>query len=257
VGLNSLAGSNCALLRFIWDKKCGIKAHKRVRRANLVDTGLPMPPETRSETPTGTAESSVSKVVAFDFDGTLTYTDSFTAFLKFTSGRLRIAAAFAAQPSLLGDYIATRDRGALKSRLLFSLLGEISKVELEQRIACFVATKGHGLFRPDAMTEWERQEQPNQIRVIVTASPQILVAPFGEMIGADRVIGTRLGFSTEGRLLPDLEGINCRGEEKMCRLREAFGPELDLEAAYGDTAGDREMLAAARHPYYRVFKRRP
>jgi hypothetical protein len=79
VGLNSLAGSNCALLRFIWDKKCGIKALKRVRRANLVDTGLPMLPETRSETPAGTAESPVSKIVAFDFDGTLTYTDSFTA----------------------------------------------------------------------------------------------------------------------------------------------------------------------------------
>jgi phosphatidylglycerophosphatase C len=118
-------------------------------------------------------------------------------------------------------------------------LGGISKVEIEQRIASFVAATGHGLFRPDAMTEWERQKQPDQLRVIVTASPQILVAPFGEMIGADRVIGTRLGFSAEGR------------------LREAFGAGLDLEAAYGDTAGDREMLAAARNPHYRIFKKRP
>ncbi len=216
-----------------------------------------MPPETPSETPSETRESPVSKVVAFDFDGTLTYTDSFVAFLKFTSGSMRIAAAFASQSSLLGDYIATRDRGALKSRLLFKLLGGISKTELEEKIASFVRATGHALLRPDALAEWNRQGQPDRLRVIVTASPQILVAPFGKLIGADRVIGTRLGFSADGYLLPDLEGINCRGEEKMCRLREAFGPDLDLEAAYGDTAGDREMIAAARHPHYRVFKKRP
>lgn len=204
-----------------------------------------------------TSESLVSKIVAFDFDGTLTHTDSFVAFLKFTSGSIRIAAAFAAQPSLLGDYIATRDRGALKSRLLFKLLGAIPKRELEAWAASFAEAAGDELFRPDALAEWNRQDQPDRLRVIVTASPQILVAPFGELIGADRVIGTRLAFSDSGRLLPDLDGINCRGEEKMCRLREAFGPELDLEAAYGDTAGDREMLAAARHPHYRVFKKRP
>lgn len=197
------------------------------------------------------------KVVAFDFDGTLTYTDSFTRFLKFASGSMQIAAAFAAQPSLLGDYLQTRDRGALKSRLLFRLLGPISKQVLEAWIASFVEATGHGLFRPDALAEWHAQDRPDRLRVIVTASPEMLVAPFGELIGADRVIGTRLGFSADGHLLPELEGINCRGEEKMCRLREAFGAELDLEAAYGDTAGDREMLAAARHPHYRVFKKRP
>ncbi len=197
------------------------------------------------------------KVVAFDFDGTLTYTDSFTRFLKFTSGSVQIAAAFAAQPSLLGDYLQTRDRGALKSRLLFKLLGPISKQVLEAWVASFIESTGHRLFRPDALAEWQAQDRPDRVRVIVTASPEMLVAPFGDLIGADRVIGTRLGFSADGHLLPDLEGINCRGEEKMCRLREAFGAELDLEAAYGDTAGDREMLAAARHPHYRVFKKRP
>ena len=207
-----------------------------------------------SETP---ASERIRKVAAFAFDGSLTYSDSFTKFLKFAAGHARIAGAFLTQPSLVGDYIATRDRGALKSRLLFKLLGAISKHELEMRIAAFVATTGRDLFRPDAMAEWDRQDQPDRLRVIVTASPQILVAPFGALIGADQVIGTRLGFSADGRLLPDLEGSNCRGEEKMCRLRELFGPGLDLETAYGDTAGDREMLAAARHPHYRVFKKRP
>jgi phosphatidylglycerophosphatase C len=74
------------------------------------------------------------------------------------------------------------------------------------------------------------------------------------MIGADRVIGTRLGFELQGRLTPNLDGKNCRSNEKMCRLRKIYGETFDHEAAYGDTAGDREMLAAARHGHYRVFK---
>lgn len=216
-----------------------------------------MQPETSDVTAGSPVLEAPLKVVAFDFDGTLTYTDSFTKFLRFASGSVQIAAAFATQPSLLGDYLHTRDRGALKSRLLFKLLGPISKHVLEAWIASFVASVGHSLFRPDALAEWQAQDRPDRLRVIVTASPEMLVAPFGELIGADRVIGTRLGFSADGHLLPDLDGINCRGEEKMCRLRAFFGDALDLEAAYGDTSGDREMLAASRHPHYRVFKKKP
>jgi phosphatidylglycerophosphatase C len=77
------------------------------------------------------------------------------------------------------------------------------------------------------------------------------------MIGADRVIGTRLAFSAEGRLTPKLEGLNCRGTEKVRRLREAYGDDLDLDLAFGDTSGDTAMLKAARKGYYRVFKAKP
>jgi phosphatidylglycerophosphatase C len=154
-----------------------------------------MPPDTLEDPsevpPDSPATDTPLKVVAFDFDGTLTYTDSFTTFLKFTSGSAQILAAFVEQPSLLGDYIQTRDRGALKSRLLFKLLGPISKPVLEAWIASFIEATGNSLFRPDAMTEWQAQDRPDRLRVIVTASPEMLVAPFGELLGADRVIGTR------------------------------------------------------------------
>jgi phosphatidylglycerophosphatase C len=197
------------------------------------------------------------KIIAFDFDGTLTYTDSFIAFLQATRGNLQIASTLAFKPNMLIDYVKTRDRGALKARLLYSLLGDISQRELEILVKAFVTKTGKSLFRPDALAAWQTHDQPDRLRVIVTASPELLVAPFGRLIGADRVIGTRLKFSERGTLLPELTGLNCRGEEKMCRLREACGEALDLEAAYGDTTGDTEMLAAARQGHYRVFKQRP
>lgn len=233
----------------------GEKMRNKSGLSVLSSDELPMP--LKKPNPAQKPEAVPRKVVAFDFDGTLTYKDSFTAFLIFAKGHLHIASSFVVQPSLLLDYRRTKDRGALKSRLLFNLLGAISQNDLEILIRSYVTATGKRLFRPDALKAWEHHDLPDRQRVIVTASPQLLVAPFGAMIGADRVIGTRLGFTPDGRLRPDLEGINCRGEEKMCRLREAFGDTLDLEAAYGDTTGDREMLAAAHHPYYRVFKEKP
>jgi phosphatidylglycerophosphatase C len=203
------------------------------------------------------AETVARKVVAFDFDGTLTYRDSFISFLLYAKSALGVGMSFVTQPSLATDYLKTRDRGALKSRLLYKLLGPISQDKLELLANAFATAKGTHLFRPDALKAWSEHDRADQQRVIVTASPQMLVAPFGKLIGADRVIGTRLRFGADGRLQPDLDGPNCRGPEKMHRLREVFGESLDLEAAYGDTAGDREMLAAATKGYYRVFKGKP
>ena len=197
------------------------------------------------------------KLVAFDFDGTLTYKDSFTAFLKAMCGSARIAKALTFKPDMLFNYLKTKDRGALKSQLLYSLLGPISQEELETEIKAFVTRTGMSLYRADALKAWEDHDLPDRMRVIVTASPDLLVRPFGELIGADRVIGTRLGFSADGRLMRDLNGANCRGPEKVRRIKEIFGQSPELISAYGDTSGDTEMLALAEKSYYRVFKAKP
>ena len=195
-------------------------------------------------------------LAAFDFDGTLTYKDSLTAFLFDECGFLRVATTFAFSPDLWLHYALTRDRGVLKSRLLYKLLGPITRAKLEGKVARFISGRGIALFRPDARAEWDRCKATHE-RVIVTASPDILVRPLGEIIGADRVIGTRLKFSADGRLTPRLDGVNCRGKEKVRRLHDAYGEDLDLDLAFGDTSGDTAMLKAARKGYYRTFRGKP
>ena len=80
-----------------------------------------------------------------------------------------------------------------------------------------------------------------------------MVAPFARELGANRLIGTRLGFDSEDRVTGAFDSNNCRGPEKVQRLTAAYGDGLRLAAAYGDTAGDREMLALAEEKGYRVF----
>jgi phosphatidylglycerophosphatase C len=71
------------------------------------------------------------------------------------------------------------------------------------------------------------------------------------------VIGTRLAFSEAGIATGALEGQNCRGREKVIRLKTAFGDNVRLDAAYGDSDGDREMLTLTDEPGMKVFGERP
>ena len=64
-------------------------------------------------------------------------------------------------------------------------------------------------------------------------------------------------FDAQGRVTGAFVGENCRGEEKVRRLRAAYGDDMKLAAAYGDTSGDTEMIAIALEKGFRVFTGRP
>jgi HAD superfamily hydrolase (TIGR01490 family) len=81
--------------------------------------------------------------------------------------------------------------------------------------------------------------------LIVTASPELYVVPIARRLGIDNVLGTRLEVGTDGRITGRLDGANCRGPEKALRLKGWLaGRDVELHA-YGDSRGDRELLAMA------------
>ena len=89
--------------------------------------------------------------------------------------------------------------------------------------------------------------------VIVSASPEIYVSVVAEHFAAQGALGTRLAVDPLGNLTGGYLGKNCRGSEKMRRLREwidsrQYGVE-PVVYAYGNSRGDRRMLKGATHPY--------
>jgi phosphatidylglycerophosphatase C len=213
--------------------------------------------------PASTAESVLPArapeppVVAFDFDGTLTIHDSFVAFLKWRAGPRRYAAGLMRLiPSALG-YLFHRDRGRIKAAAVREYLRGVPREKLEADARAFAEQVSRSLLRPDAVEVWKRWRGDHVRLVVVTASPDIVVAPFARGLGADALIGTELLFDAQGRVAGGFATPNCRGPEKVVRLRAAFGAEVVIKAAYGDTSGDREMLAMAEMPGYRVFKGTP
>lgn len=205
----------------------------------------------------GRQEPSKTPIVVFDFDGTLSFRDSFTAFLAWRSRPLGWAGGLLRLAPAGLRYLFDRDRGRLKAKAVREFLRGLRRTDLHRQCAAFAASPlGRRLIRPDAEQLWAVWKDKGACLVIVTASPEEVVAPFAQALGADLLIGTRLAFDVQDRATGDLDGENCRGPEKVRRLQAAFGPDIDLAAAYGDSAGDREMLALARERGYRVFKAR-
>lgn len=196
-------------------------------------------------------------VVAFDFDGTLTVRDSFLAFLRYKLGPLAYAwGAIRMLPDLIA-YLFSRDREELKVRAATIYLKGLNRNELCRSAEAFAEKTVTRLLRPDAAQVWLEWKRRGAIMCIVTASPETTVRPFADRLGADLLLGTQLNFDADERVTGAFDTANCRGQEKVDRLRAVFGDDVRLAAAYGDTLGDAEMLAIADAPGFRVFTRRP
>lgn len=196
-------------------------------------------------------------IVAFDFDGTITVRDSFTTFLAWRAGPWRHALGLVRLAPHALAYLLHRDRGRLKAAAAAEFLKGLPRQKLEAEAEAFAEAMAPRLFRPDALAVWNDWGAKGVARAIVTASPDVVVAPFARRLGAEHLIGTRLAFDDGERVTGAFASENCRGEQKMTRLRAQFGPGLRLLAAYGDTGGDTAMLAAADEAGYRVFKEKP
>lgn len=210
-----------------------------------------------SPSPLGQSPRKDRAIVAFDFDGTLTIRDSFTEFLRWRAGRGGWALGLVRLAPAVATYAHDRDRGRIKAASVREFLKGVPRAELEAEAGRFADRVWDSFMRPDALKVWNDWGQRGAHRVIVTASPETTVAPFARRLGADALLGTPLVFDADDRVTGAFASPNCRGEEKVRRLRAVYGDDVRLAAAYGDTSGDAEMLAIADEAGFRVFTARP
>ena len=192
-------------------------------------------------------------IVAFDFDGTLTIRDSFTEFLRWRAGAGGWALGLVKMAPALATYARDRDRGRIKAASVKEFLRGVPRAQLEQDAEAFAGQVWPGFMRYDALAAWKDWGVRGAHRVIVTASPETTVAPFARRLGAEALLGTPLVFDGDDRVTGAFASPNCRGEEKVRRLRAVYGDDVRLAAAYGDSSGDTEMLQIADEKGFRVF----
>jgi phosphatidylglycerophosphatase C len=195
----------------------------------------------------GGAASPVRPLAAFDLDGTLTRRDTLLPFLLRAVGReatyraVLASAVPLARAAALGG--AHRDRA--KAAVLGRVLAGRPRAPLAEAAEAYADHVVARELRTDvrARVDWHRS-QGHEL-VLVSASPELYVVPIGRRLGFDGVLATRLDVDADGRFTGRLLGANCRGPEKVARLRAWRGDSLVVAYAYGDSAGDRELLALA------------
>ena len=194
-------------------------------------------------------------VAAFDLDGTLTEGGSVLLWLRRVagSGNTYWAALRLAVPLVIGALRSGHWADSAKERLFKKLLNgreeeqirEVSRTFANDHLAHKART------RIIERLKWHRA-QGHEV-LIVSASPQLYVDTVAEILHADGALGTRLAVDPKGRLTGGYLGKNCRGTEKIRRLNEWISlrdyPTEPVIYAYGNSRGDRRLLAGATYPF--------
>jgi phosphatidylglycerophosphatase C len=195
-------------------------------------------------------------VAAFDVDGTLTWTDSFMLFLRFVRGRLGFAARMIGlTPIFLAYVLRLRDRDATKNLLMSAFLRGISEARYDQYCRDFARVAYPIIARPDALARLNSHLGVRDEVALVSASLEGYLKPWAQTLGVETVLATQVQMQN-GVLTGMMLGPNCRCEQKVVRIKGHFGDAL-IVAAYGDSRGDHEMLAASQNPGLLVFEEAP
>lgn len=192
----------------------------------------------------------MSDVAAFDFDGTLIAGGSVFDYLCTVAGRPAVlSASVALSPRLIRGALVSGTAADRAKELLFErVLAGVSVERAEQMAADFAHRHLERHLRQDVATRFDWHRRRGDRVVIVSASPELYVRVAGAELGADQVIATRLAQSGDGTLTGRYQGANCRGEEKVRRLRQWIESSEGDGArlwAYGNGRGDLKMLAGA------------
>jgi phosphatidylglycerophosphatase C len=197
------------------------------------------------------------KIAFFDFDGTITTKDTLLEFIKHSKGTPRFYLGFLlTSPWLIAYKLKLISNQAAKEKVLRFFFRRTPLHLFQQHCDSFSRHVLPSLLRPKALREIEQLRNAGAIVVIVSASPENWIRHWSTSIEAG-LLATRLEITPdiEPRLTGKISQLNCYGEEKVRRIREAYTLEDYREIyTYGDTGGDRPMLKLGTATFYKPFR---
>ena len=191
----------------------------------------------------------MKRVFAFDFDGTLTTRDTLIAFIHYACGTPRFLLGFLLHaPLLVLMKLRLYSNGKTKQRLFTWFFQGMSIETFDALCQSFALSHRH-LLRPDTVRLLQQALSEGAEVLVVSASIDNWVQPFFSTFhlppSTFHVLCTQIEV-IDGRLTGRFLTPNCYGQEKVRRI-VALHPDRSAYrlTAYGDSRGDRELLAFA------------
>lgn len=193
------------------------------------------------------------KLALFDFDGTITKVDSMVDFIQFAVGKCRFLAGLVRLLPMLVLYklkVIPNDKA--KQRFLAHYFKGYSEQEFKKIAREYSLFGIDNILKVSAVEKINWHKQQGHKVVIVSASIDCWLQAWCDKNQID-LIATQLVFENE-QFTGLIKDKNCYGMQKALKIKEKYNLEDYSEIyAYGDTTGDKEMLALADHRFYRHF----
>lgn len=198
------------------------------------------------------------KIYCFDFDGTLTTSDTLLEFIKYAKGRGRFLMVFLMYSPLLVLMKLHLYPNWKAKQQIFAHLFAGMRIEKFDALCRGFAEESQHLLRPKGITLLHEALVAGAQVFIVSASIDNWVRPFFDIrnLKGVQVLGTQIEVE-DGKLTGRFKSNNCYGKEKVHRIAEALKSfersEYEIEA-FGDSRGDKEMLAFADKGHFKPFR---
>lgn len=185
-------------------------------------------------------------MAAFDFDGTLTTSDTLIAFIRFTHGRRRLLLGFMRHAHwLLMMKLGLYPNWKVKEKVFTHFYKGTSYEQFKQWGRGF-ADVVETMLNSQTVEMLRQHQAAGHIVCVVTASIDEWVRPVCERLGVGTLLATRIEVSAGATLTGRFLSPNCYGAQKVARLLEVFPQRQSYRLyAYGDSSGDAELLAFA------------
>jgi phosphatidylglycerophosphatase C len=196
----------------------------------------------------------VKKIAFFDFDGTITTKDTMLEMIRYQKGKAGFYAGFLANiPVFAALKLKLISNQSAKEKLLSYFFKGTELTAFQTGCDGFIENKLPGLIRPEAIAEIEKLKDSGFEIVVVSASAENWIKKWSDSIGV-QLIATRLE-AIDMQLTGKLAGLNCNSDEKVTRIKAAYDlSKYDEIYCYGDSSGDKPMLALSTKAFYKPFR---
>ncbi len=192
-------------------------------------------------------------IAFFDFDGTLTYSDTLVPFLRILRGLPQFSLdLLKVSPWLAGYALRLVQNDKAKQILLKQSLGTHEIQELGDHGYRFAKQHLPDMIRPDTFERLRTHQRNGDCCVLVSASLNIYLEPWIKTNDLDYCLSSSLETNTENKVTGQLLGGNCYGEEKVKRIKKLI-QEISTPSktyAYGNSKGDIPMLNFVDEGYW-------
>ena len=193
----------------------------------------------------------MKKIVAFDFDGTLTTKDTLIEFIRYACGTGAFVKGFLRYAHLLVLMKLGLYPNWKAKQKVFAYFFEGMKIEEFDGLCQRFAKDNQHLLRPKGIEAIQQALDKGAEVLIVSASIDNWVQPFFAEV---KVLGTQVEV-IDGKLSGRFLTKNCYGPEKVNRILALYPNRSEYHlTAYGDSRGDKELLAFADESHYKPFR---